>query len=144
MQPLQAIVGCHGLDKLDEVIDKRNVNARILDYGLARLNDFVNVPKRIENNLETFALYMGLFEKRDELKQYLIDNDVEVKNHYPVPLHLQKAARENCRFDKDKLKNVEYQANRLLTIPVHQFLNENHMHWVLEKIFKFYGKKYEY
>lgn len=144
MQPLQAIVGCHGLDKLSKVINKRNANARILDKGFAMLNEFVSVPKRIENNTETFALYMALFDKRDELKQYLIDNDVEVKIHYPIPLHLQKASIENCRFDKNKLKNVEYQSKRLLTIPVHQFLNEKHMHWVLEKTFKFYGKKYEY
>ena len=37
--------------------------------------------------VETFAHYMGLFEKRDELKQHLISNNIEVKKHYPLPLH---------------------------------------------------------
>ena len=143
IQPLQAIVGCHGLEKLEDTINKRNKNASVLDKGLKQLDQFVHVPERINGNKETFALYMALFERRDELKKYLIDNDIEVKIHYPIPLHKQKAAQKGCVFVKEKLKNVDYQADRLLTIPVHQFLKEEHMHWVLTKIFKFYGKKYE-
>ena len=44
-----------------------------------------------------------------------------------IPLHKQKAARSHCKFNEKDLKNVEYQAKHLLTIPVHQFLCEEHM-----------------
>ena len=144
LQPLQAIVACHGLKRLSDTIKKRNENAFILDKGLRQLQKIVHVPKRLEDSTETFALYMALFERRDDLKNYLLSNDIEVKIHYPIPLHKQQAAKKDCFFNRAKLKNVEYQADRLLTIPVHQFLNEKHMGWVLEKIFEFYGKKYEH
>ena len=35
---------------------------------------------------------MALFENRDNLKKHLEHNDIEVKIHYPVPMHLQPAA----------------------------------------------------
>ena len=69
-------------------------------------------------------------------------NNIEVKIHDPIPLHKQKAALSNCIFNSSKLKNVETQANTLLTIPVHQFLNDDHMNYILDKIYAFYGKKY--
>lgn len=144
LQPLQAIVASHGLDRLEKTITKRNDNAKILDQGLQKLNEFVHLPDRPAGNKETFALYMALFEKRDELVDYLISKQIEVKIHYPVPLHKQKAAMDNCIFDKNNLKNVEYQASKLITLPVHQFLDESHMHYVLENIFKFYGVPYGY
>jgi dTDP-3-amino-2,3,6-trideoxy-4-keto-D-glucose/dTDP-3-amino-3,4,6-trideoxy-alpha-D-glucose/dTDP-2,6-dideoxy-D-kanosamine transaminase len=142
LQPLQSIVADIGLTKLNTTIAKRNKNASILDKGLSRLTDLVKVPKRTPGNIETFALYMATFYKRDELKKYLIINDIEVKIHYPIPLHKQKAALSTCSFNPEKLKNVEIQSQTLLTIPVHQFLNDNHMHFILKKIFEFYGKKY--
>ena len=142
LQPLQAIVASHGLDRLEKTITRRNDNARILDQGLQKLKEFVEIPERPLENKETFALYMALFEKRDELKNYLISNQIEVKIHYPIPLHKQRAAMKNCIFDKNNLKNVEYQSSKLLTIPVHQFLDDSHMKYVLENIFKFYGVSY--
>ena len=100
MQPLQAVVAELGLKRLRKTIKLRNKNAKILDEGLLKLRDFVNVPQRVQNDLETFALYMATFKKRDDLKNYLIKNNIEVKIHYPIPLHKQKAAKYNCNFDK--------------------------------------------
>ena len=44
---------------------------------------------------------MARFERRNELKKYLNKNGIEAKIHYPVPLHLQEAAK-----DLDSNKNV--------------------------------------
>ena len=138
MQPLQAIVGSHGLDRLANTIALRNRNARLLDAGLSELAGHVHVPKRMEGHVETFALYMALFENRDALKDHLIKKGIEVKIHYPIPLHKQEAAKRNCRFDKNKLGNADYQADRLITLPVHQFLNPEHMEYTVNTIRNFY------
>jgi dTDP-4-amino-4,6-dideoxygalactose transaminase len=140
MQPLQAIVGSHGLNRLSNTIALRNRNARILDEGLSKLVGHVHVPKRMEGHVETFALYMALFENRDALKDHLIENGIEVKIHYPIPLHRQEAAKHNCRFDKNKLGNADHQADRLITLPVHQFLNPEHMEYTVNIIRNFYRK----
>lgn len=140
MQPLQAIVLSHGLDRLKNTIETRNRNARLLDEGLKGLGE-VRLPERKKGHVETFALYMALFDKRDELGQFLAAKGIEVKIHYPLPLHLQEAAKKHCRFDRNNLKNAERQAGELLTIPVHQFLTEEHMRYVVENIRSFYGKQ---
>ncbi|MDC3096441.1 DegT/DnrJ/EryC1/StrS family aminotransferase [Alphaproteobacteria bacterium] len=137
LQPLQAIVASNRLDFLDETIHQRNVNAKFLDHELDKLKKFVTIPERLDGYLETFALYMGLFEKRDELKNFLIENDIEVKIHYPLPLHKQKAAKSNCILT-NYYENSEIQADKLLTIPVHQYLNLEHMEFVVKKIREFY------
>ena len=72
----------------------------------------------------------------------MIKNGIEVKIHYPIPLHLQKAAKIKCIYFKEDLKNVEYQAKNLLTLPVHQFLTKKHLTYMLDKIFEFYSKKF--
>jgi aminotransferase EvaB len=141
MQPLQAIVGCHGIDRLANTIALRNRNARILDEGLADLGDAIHLPKRMDGHVETFALYMALFENRDALKNHLVEKGIEVKIHYPLPLHKQEAAKRNCRFDAGKLRNAEHQADRLITIPVHQFLTPAHMEYVVDTIRGFYKKR---
>lgn len=139
MQPLQCVVLSHGLDRLDNTIRLRNRNAKILDDGLRGLAG-VHIPERLPGHVETFALYMALFNDRDKLREYLMDKQIEVKIHYPLPLHKQEAATKNCTFDATRLQTAEAQADRLLTIPVHQFLNEEHMHYVVTTIRAFYGK----
>jgi aminotransferase EvaB len=138
MQPLQCIVGLHGLKRLHKTIQQRNANASILDAGLAQIKQ-VKIPARMPNYTETFALYMGLFEKRDELKKYLIENDVEVKIHYPIPLHKQEASKKFGKFNNNSLKKSVEQAEKLLTIPIHQFLNQEHMERILYLVKNFYS-----
>ena len=137
LQPLQAIVASHRLDQLNNTIDKRNKNAKYLDENLLNISKNIVIPKRISGNVETFALYMALFKDRDKLKNFLISNNIEVKIHYPIPLHKQKAAEKNCLYSSN-LNIAEDQANKLLTIPVHQFLGIEHMKYVIEKIKEFY------
>ena len=142
LQPLQAVVAENRLKYLNKTIKQRNQNAKFLDEGLKRLSDYVKLPLRLQDNRETFALYMACFKKRDKLKDFLIKNGIEVKIHYPIPLHLQKAAKIKCIYFKEDLKNVEYQAKNLLTLPVHQFLTKKHLTYMLDKIFEFYSKKF--
>jgi aminotransferase EvaB len=137
IQPLQAVIANYFLNFVDNFIEKRNNNAKYLDLLLSDLNGYVKVPERPEGYLETFSLYMLLVSDRDSLIQYLIDNGVEAKIHYPVPLHLQPASI-NIGFNTRVLKKAEKQADELITIPIHQYLDSNHMEIVSELIHKFY------
>ena len=51
------------------------------------------MPKRRKNHKETFALYMILVNRRDQLLKYLHKNGIEAKVHYPIPLNKQKASK---------------------------------------------------
>jgi dTDP-4-amino-4,6-dideoxygalactose transaminase len=139
MQPLQAIVASFGLKDLDRVINVRNENAVFLDSLLSRseLEDFVKIPVRSNRNVETQSLYMGLFEQRDELIKYLSKNEIEAKIHYPIPLHLQ-AASKPFGYKAGDFPTAEYQAGKLVTLPIHQFLTRHQIRFVAETISSFY------
>ena len=139
MQPLQCVVLSHGLDRLSETISKRNRNAAQLDLGLREIDE-VRVPRRLAGHVETFALYMVLAERRDELLKFLSTRGIEAKVHYPIPLHMQEAAQTNCKFDKHALPAVTRQADELLTLPIHQFLDEGQVSYMIDNIKEFYGK----
>ena len=83
---------------------------------------------------------MGLFEERDKLIHYLNEKGIEAKIHYPLALHQQKAAKEKCIFDPETLKKSTSQANKLITLPVHQFLREEQLNYTVNTIREFYGK----
>ncbi len=83
---------------------------------------------------------MILVADRDNLIKYLIQNGVEAKIHYPIPLHLQPAAQK-LGLNKQSLPVAEKQAGNLLTIPIHQYLNSNQLDYVSHLIHAFYQGK---
>jgi len=139
LQPLQAIVALDGLKKINNIIAKRNNNAKLMDKYLSDLYPNVVTPKRLKNYKETFALYMCLVKKRNLLKKYLEKNNIETKIHYPIPLNKQKAAKD-LKLSQKQFKNANYQSLNLLTLPIHQYLNGKQIHYIAEKIKNFYKK----
>jgi dTDP-4-amino-4,6-dideoxygalactose transaminase len=137
LQPLQAIVAMSRMKDLEDTIKIRNHNAMIYDNAFYELRNDVTLPQRYEGHTETFALYMGLFRQRDQLAAYLNKNGIETKIHYPVPLHQQKAAEQKCRISGD-MTNADYQAQHLLTLPVHQYLREEQLSYTVDCISNFY------
>ena len=138
LQPLQAVVADIELKKVNNIIKKRNYNAQFLDKELSKI-DKVKLPKRLKENTETFALYMARFKNRDKLKLFLIKNGVDVKIHYPIPLHLQKASK-NLKYKLGSFPVAENQANDLLSLPVHQYLKKSQLVYIVKKINEFYNK----
>jgi len=138
LQPLQAIVGSHVLDTVPEIVRRRGANAKLLDAGLSRLNEFVTVPERPTGNVEAYQLYQASFARRDDLLRFLIERGIEAKVHYPLPLHLQRAARSLGHKPGD-FPVSERQAAEILTIPAHQYIAAEQIHYVMEQIGHFYG-----
>lgn len=138
MQPLQAIVAMHGLKKLRDVIIKRRNNAIYLDKKLNKLKSFITLPLRPKYFHETFALYMIICQKRDQLKKFLEKNNIEVKIHYPKPLHLQ-AASKIYKYKNGDFPIAEFQSKNILTIPIHQFIKKKHLNFIYKKIKDFYN-----
>ena len=140
MQPLQAIVASNQLKKLDKVIKIRNSNAKYFDKMLLSLSEFITLPERPKKYLETFALYMIIAKKRDKLLIYLNKNSIEAKIHYPIPLHLQKASKI-FGYGKPVFPVAEFQAKHLISIPIHQFINSDHIDYMVKHLKNFYLKK---
>lgn len=138
LQPLQAVVANIELKKVSNIVKIRNKNAKFLDKELSQI-DQIALPSRKKNFTETFALYMAKFKNRNRLKSFLIKNGIEVKIHYPIPLHLQKASNY-LKYKRGDFPIAEKQAAELLTLPVHQYLKKSQLQYIVKIIRKFYNK----
>jgi aminotransferase EvaB len=136
LQPLQAAVAMIELKKVNKIIKQRNINAKILDQHLSKINGVVTPPRK-KNFTETFALYICQFEKRNKLLKYLKKNKIDVKIHYPKPLHLQKPSKK-YGYKINSLPIAESQAKKHLTLPVHQYLKRKQLMFMIKKIKQFY------
>ena len=137
LQPLQAVVANFVLDTVDESVKKRNEIANYFDEHLKKIPQ-ITIPRRPKGYVETYSLYMILCENRNSLLKYLNDNQIEAKIHYPIPLHLQEASKI-YGYKKGDMKLAESQAKKLITLPNHQFINNEMQIYTVEKINKFYG-----
>jgi aminotransferase EvaB len=138
LQPLQAIVGNRILDTIEDLIEARIRNARLLDVGLQGLEEFIRPPHRPENNREVYQLYLATATRRNELLNFLISREIEAKVHYPIPIHLQNAAR-NLGYKRGDFPLCERQADEIITLPAHQHLDEEQIAFVASTIREFYG-----
>ena len=139
VQPVQAVVAMHVLDNIEKLVEARIRNARLLDEGLKELHDFISPPRRPKEYREVYQLYLACAKRRDELVKFLISKEVEAKIHYPIPLHLQKAAA-SLGYKKGDFPVCEQQASEIITIPSHQFITPEQIAYTIGCIRSFYGR----
>jgi len=137
LDTIHAIVASQGIKKLPETIKSRIANAKIYDQQLCTICEFVTIPCRKDNVRHTFHVYMILAKKRDQLANYLEQNGIEAKIHYPIPIHLQKCCR-SLGYKRGDFPVCEAQAESTLSIPIHQLLSENEIKYVADKIREFF------
>ena len=89
------------------------------------------------NSYHTFVVQV---DKRDQLKRYLKEKNIATAIHYPIPIHLQPAAKF-LGYKKGSFKYAEQQAKRILSLPINQFLKEKEIKEISDKINYFYLRK---
>ena len=137
LQPVQAVVATRLLDNIEELVEARIRNARRLDAGLQDLAEFVQLPPRPQGYREVYQLYIACFKRREPLLQHLWAKEIEARVHYPIPLHLQKAAA-GLGYKRGDFPVCERQADEIVTLPAHQHITADQIDYMLEVIHKFY------
>ena len=138
---IQASIANYMMKKLQWVTQERVKNAKLYDNALKGLSDFVTLPPRKEDVEQVFHTYVIQVKHRADLIKYLIEYGVETKIHYPVLIHLQNPCRNNG-YKKGDFPVCERQVDEILSLPIHQYLNEEQIYYVVDRIKKFYrGRK---
>jgi dTDP-4-amino-4,6-dideoxygalactose transaminase len=78
--------------------------------------------------------------QRDALKQYLQDHGVDTKVHYPVPIHLQEAAR-GLGYKAGDFPVTERQCTTILSLPVFPELKDAQVDHVADTIIAFFQSR---
>jgi len=138
LQTVQAVVANHILDKVNPWVDRRIQIAERVDAGLRDVPEII-VPPRPKNRRNAYQLYMVRMQRRPELLRYLAGEGVEAKVHYPIPLHLQEAARE-LKYLRGDFPVAEAQAADIVTLPGHQFLTDTEVDYMIDRIRRFYRR----
>jgi len=98
----------------------------------------LQLPEEHPDVYHVWHLFVVRAERRDELFQYLRENQIFSGIHYPVPCHLQKAY-EFLGYHKGLLPETESQATRILSLPIYPELTEEQIIHIVNKIRSFYG-----
>jgi dTDP-4-amino-4,6-dideoxygalactose transaminase len=137
LDTIQAVIAQYLLDnRLDGITENRIKNARYLDQSLADVSQ-VWLPSRALNKQSVYHLYMGLFERRDQLQTYLQSQGIDAKVHYPIPMHLQPAAKQ-WGYSKGDFPMAEKICDNCLSLPVHEFINPQQLDHMVNCIKQFY------
>ena len=137
LDTIQAVVANYKMrNKLKNITSKRIRNALLFDK-LLKFNKNVRLVKRLSHLKEVFHLYQINVKRRDELQKFLIKNSIDAKVHYPIPIHLQPAAKY-LKYKRGDFPMAEKMANTSLSLPVHEFINEKHIKFVVDLIDRFY------
>ncbi len=74
-----------------------------------------------------------LNNKRDELSNYLNDNGIPHGIYYPIPLHKQKAYRDD-RYNEENFKISIMMSKQVISLPMHSELQDDQIDFISEKI----------
>lgn len=137
LDSIQAAVGCYHLKHLETVTRRRVENARRYDRQLADLAPDVIIPPRTPGVHQVFHTYVVQVSRREHLVEALSDAGIETKIHYPVPIHFQSPCRK-MGWRRGDLPVTESQSQRILSLPIHQFLSGEQIDTVCAVIRRFY------
>jgi dTDP-4-amino-4,6-dideoxygalactose transaminase len=139
LDSIQAIVGNWLIKDTHDITNKRIQNAAMYDQGLSQIAA-VQLPVRRQNVKRVYHLYMFEVEEkhRNALVTHLINNGVEAKVHYPIPLFLQKAF-EPLGYKPGDFPVTEQQAKRIVTLPVDQHLTTEQVQYAINCVKKYFA-----
>ena len=135
MDNLQAGILNMRIKELKKVIIKRRKNAKIYQKHLKNLPIFI--PREQKYEFNTYHTFVIQAPKRDQLKKFLKKNGIDTSIHYPIPIHLQPAAKK-LGYKRGDFINTEKQAKKIITLPVNQYLTKKEINYIIFKIKQFY------
>jgi aminotransferase EvaB len=139
LDTLQAIVGSVLLDRLDTVTKTRIEHAAYYDQALGDLAPDVILPPRRAAARQVYHTYVVQVVRRERLTAHLRERGIETKIHYPIPIHLQPAAAF-LGYKRGAFPVSEAQAERILSLPIHEYLTADDLAYVAETIRAFYRR----
>ena len=131
---IQAGIARIKLKKLDQ-INKRFIE--IAETYSNELRNFFKVPEKDPDRVSIYHRYIIQFKQRDKLMTFLKKNNIETRINYPIPLHLQPAAK-NLLYKKGDLPLTEKQSKTILSLPIYAELSDRKLEYVINKIKKYF------
>jgi dTDP-4-amino-4,6-dideoxygalactose transaminase len=138
MDAIQASILLIRIAHIQEYIEKRRNNVAL--YRLLLDNEHVFIPDCKNYEYNSFQTFVIQVDYRDKLQAFLKTESIECSIHYPIPIHLQKAC-EGMGYKRGDFPVTERQANKILSVPVSQFLKSDEIEHISALINRFYTER---
>jgi len=138
----QAALGLVQIKKINKIIKKRQKNVKLLNEGLEKFNNILQLPAYSED--VSYLAYPIILKynstiNRKNLRQKLEENGIESRAFFPCIPTQQPAYNYLKNIYNNKLPNAEYLGKNAFYIGCHQYLTDKNIAYIIEtfeKIFK--------
>ena len=141
LDTIQAAVARRVLKDVYKTATKRSNNAWFLNTELENIEG-IELVGHDSGTRPNFYLYSFHCKRRDELQVYLVSHGIDAKVHYPVPLHLQPAAKSIGTFKRGDFPMTEWCADSTLSLPVHDWITGDQLLYMVNMIKAFYASSH--
>ena len=132
MDTMQAAILLSKMEIFEEEVGLRKiVGERYTKLIDGRLKTQKN-PSECEN---VYAQYTVEVDSRELVQKKLQDLGVPTAVHYPVPMHIQPVY-QNIGYKKGDFPHAELAAQRVMSLPMHPYLDEKTQEEVINKLIK--------
>lgn len=120
--------------KLKMLDDINNHKRKLATIYLDNLTNKVTKPIVSKDNFDVYHIFNIRCKKRDELRQYLLENNIKTEIHYPVAPHRQKAMSKILCGDFPISEEIH---NTTISLPISYFHSSDDIFQICQVINKF-------
>jgi dTDP-4-amino-4,6-dideoxygalactose transaminase len=136
LDTLQAAMLLVKLDRLEAWTERRRANAAYYFEKLSGLPG-LKLPFDRPGEYQVHHTFVIRSQRRDELKAFLAARGVGSSIHYPIPIHLQPAAK-SLGYKRGDFPVAERQAAEILSLPIHHDLEQHELAYVAQCVTEFF------
>jgi UDP-2-acetamido-2-deoxy-ribo-hexuluronate aminotransferase len=140
LDSIQAAVLNVKLDYFDETVNNRINCAKYYNDHLSKCENIV-LPYIDEGNKSAYAQYALLANnkmERDNIVEFLRENNIAVEIFYPVPLHVQECFGY-LKYNKGDFPVCEEISDRVFNLPCYGELTENEQKYICDTLLSYFN-----
>tara|TARA_B100001094_G_C18108831_1_gene759941 strand:- start:203 stop:1330 length:1128 start_codon:yes stop_codon:yes gene_type:complete len=136
LDSIQAAVLNVKLKYLDLYNQKRNKSAIFYNNQLKKIKE-ISIPNEVNYSTHVYHQYTLKIKqgKRDMLKLYLNEKNIQTMIYYPIPLHKQRAFKFGNNFS---LPISEKLCKEVISLPMHTELDNSSQEYIIKSIKSFF------
>ncbi len=138
LDEMQAAILIKKLPKLDNWNTRRSEIAK--KYRLALKSCPIILPAERSDTVHVYHLFVIRTEKRNALKNFLLENGVMTGVHYPEPAHYHGGYSQLIRVGGLQLGLTEKIVDEILSLPMYPELSDENIHRVTTLIQNFFSR----
>lgn len=140
LDSIQAAILRIKLKHLDAYALARNNAASYYDKAFSG-SDKIKTPVRSQNSTHVFHQYTLQLNgaDRNKLKEFLATKEIPAMIYYPIPLHMQKAYK-NDRYKQGDFPVTEKLCASVISLPMHTELNDDMLNYITTSVLEFVNK----